>query len=48
MAANRPAAMLPNFRNVHKQEMDFLRGYMVHFSAAGRVGDIGYGKDEHG
>jgi choline dehydrogenase-like flavoprotein len=27
-------AMLPNFRNVHKQQMDFLRGYMVHFSAA--------------
>ncbi len=26
-------AMLPNFRNVHKQEMDFMRGYMVHFSA---------------
>lgn len=26
-------AMMPNFRNVHKQEMDFLRGYMVHFSA---------------
>ena len=27
-------AMLPNFRNVYKQEMDFLRGYMVHFSAS--------------
>ncbi len=27
-------AMLPNFRNVRKQETDFLRGYMVHFSAA--------------
>lgn len=26
-------AMMPNFRNVHRQEMDFLRGYMVHFSA---------------
>ena len=26
-------AMMPNFRNVQKQEMDFLRGYMVHFSA---------------
>ncbi|MEP7229268.1 MAG: GMC family oxidoreductase [Ginsengibacter sp.] len=26
-------AMMPNFRNVKKQEMDFLRGYMVHFSA---------------
>ncbi len=27
------AVMMPNFRNVHKQEMDFLRGYMVHYSA---------------
>ncbi|MGN6247930.1 MAG: GMC oxidoreductase [Ginsengibacter sp.] len=27
------AVMMPNFRNVHKQEMDFLRGYMVFFSA---------------
>ena len=27
-------AMLPNFRNVRKQEMDFMRGYMVHFSAS--------------
>jgi choline dehydrogenase-like flavoprotein len=27
------AAMMPNFRNVYKQEMDFLRGYMVHYSA---------------
>jgi choline dehydrogenase-like flavoprotein len=26
-------AMMPNFRNVHKQETDFLRGYMVHYSA---------------
>jgi choline dehydrogenase-like flavoprotein len=25
--------MMPNFRNVHKQETDFLRGYMVFFSA---------------
>jgi choline dehydrogenase-like flavoprotein len=25
--------MMPNFRNVHKQEMDFLRGYMTFFSA---------------
>ena len=28
------AAMMPNFRNVHKQETDFLRGYMVHYSAS--------------
>jgi choline dehydrogenase-like flavoprotein len=27
------AAMMPNFRNVYKQEMDFQRGYMVHYSA---------------
>jgi choline dehydrogenase-like flavoprotein len=27
------AVMMPNFRNVHQQEMDFLRGYMVFFSA---------------
>jgi choline dehydrogenase-like flavoprotein len=31
--------MMPNFRNVHKQETDFLRGYMVFFGA-GR--DYGY------
>jgi choline dehydrogenase-like flavoprotein len=27
------AVMMPSFRNVHKQEMDFLRGYMVFYSA---------------
>ena len=27
------AVMMPNFRNVRKQEMDFLRGYMVFYSA---------------
>ncbi len=26
--------MMPNFRNVHKQETDFLRGYMVFFGAS--------------
>ncbi len=26
--------MMPSFKNVYKQETDFLRGYMVHFSAA--------------
>ncbi len=26
--------MMPNFRNVRKQETDFLRGYMVHFSCS--------------
>ncbi|KAA9040476.1 GMC family oxidoreductase [Ginsengibacter hankyongi] len=33
--------MMPNFRNVHKQETDFLRGYMVFFGA-GR----GYGYED--
>ncbi|WP_423148079.1 GMC oxidoreductase [Rubrolithibacter danxiaensis] len=28
------AVMLPNFRNVHKQETDFLRGYMTFYSAS--------------
>eukprot|EP01037_Dinobryon_pediforme_P000823 gene823-827_t len=27
------AVMMPNFRNVYKQEMDFQRGYMVFYSA---------------
>jgi choline dehydrogenase-like flavoprotein len=27
------SVMMPNFRNVHKQETDFLRGYMVHYGA---------------
>jgi choline dehydrogenase-like flavoprotein len=31
------AAMIPNFRNVHQQEMDFLGGYMMHY-AAGPIG----------
>ncbi len=31
----RPTApMMPNFRNVYKQETDFLRGYTVHFTAS--------------
>ncbi len=38
-------AMMPNFRNVHKQEMDFLRGYTVHFGAA-RSGLSGSGEGE--
>ena len=39
------AAMLPNFRNVYKQEMDFLRGYMVHYSASRPNWQQGYGKE---
>ncbi|CAN5291646.1 GMC family oxidoreductase [soil metagenome] len=31
-------AMMPNFRNVKKQETDFLRGYTVHFSASRQRG----------
>jgi choline dehydrogenase-like flavoprotein len=31
-------AMMPNFRNVKKQETDFLRGYTVHFSASRQKG----------
>ncbi|HEY4322839.1 MAG TPA: GMC family oxidoreductase [Mucilaginibacter sp.] len=27
------AVMMPNFRNVHRQETDFLRGYMTFYSA---------------
>ncbi|MGY6743858.1 MAG: GMC oxidoreductase [Cecembia sp.] len=43
------AVMMPNFRNVHKQETDFLRGYMS-FYTAGRGGwgsfkDLPFGPD---
>ena len=27
------SVMMPNFRNVYRQETDFLRGYMVHYGA---------------
>ncbi|HEX5151752.1 MAG TPA: GMC family oxidoreductase [Parafilimonas sp.] len=34
--------MMPNFRNVHRQEMDFLRGYMCFYGASrDRIGDNG-------
>ena len=39
------AAMMPNFRNVYKQETDFLRGYMVHYSAGRSGWDRGLGMD---
>ncbi len=43
------AVMLPNFRNVKKQEMDFLRGYMTFYSAGrggwGRKRDLPFGAD---
>lgn len=41
----RPCAiMMPNFRNVRKQEMDFLRGYMTFYS----VGRLGWGHGNDG
>jgi choline dehydrogenase-like flavoprotein len=36
------AVMMPNFRNVHKQEMDFVRGYMVFFTASRHPGATDY------
>ncbi|NID12684.1 GMC oxidoreductase [Fibrivirga algicola] len=41
-------AFMPNFRNVHRQETDFLRGYMVAFSAArgrGVTGEATFGAE---
>jgi len=35
--------MMPNFRNVYKQETDFLRGYMVFYSAARGRGNYNAG-----
>ena len=40
--------MMPNFRNVHKQEMDFLRGYMMFFSANRMQGNLPPGGDPIG
>src|SRR5690606_2169483 len=34
----------PNFRNVKKQETDFLRGYMIFYSATRWVGDPVHGQ----
>ncbi len=39
--------MMPNFRNVYKQEMDFQRGYMVHFTC-GRDRARGKGGEQIG
>lgn len=39
------AAMMPNFRNVYKQEMDFQRGYMVHYSADRTGWNRGFGQE---
>jgi choline dehydrogenase-like flavoprotein len=35
------AVMMPNFRNVHKQETDFKRGYMVFYTATRGAGGDG-------
>ena len=40
--------MMPNFRNVQKQEMDFLRGYTVHFNASRSNSGTGTAGDEIG
>ncbi|MEO6288580.1 MAG: GMC family oxidoreductase [Ginsengibacter sp.] len=42
------AVMMPNFRNVHKQEMDFLRGYMVFFTANRNSGSTDFTGDAIG
>ena len=42
------AVMMPNFRNVHKQETDFLRGYMVFYSATRAGWSRGHAGEEIG
>lgn len=37
------SAMMPSFRNVYKQETDFLRGYQVHYNATRE----GWGRGAH-
>ncbi|MCS4433552.1 GMC oxidoreductase [Aquiflexum gelatinilyticum] len=43
------AVMMPNFRNVKAQEMDFLRGYMTFYTAGrggwGGAGDVPFGEE---
>lgn len=43
------AVMMPNFRNVKSQEMDFLRGYMTFYTAGrggwGGAGDASFGEE---
>lgn len=39
------AALMPNFRNVYKQETDFLRGYQVHYTASRESWQRGNGMD---
>ncbi|MBS1947580.1 MAG: GMC family oxidoreductase [Bacteroidetes bacterium] len=40
--------MMPNFRNVYKQEMDFLRGYMTFYGAGRALGNESDAKDPIG
>jgi choline dehydrogenase-like flavoprotein len=42
------AVMMPNFRNVHKQETDFKRGYMVFYTASRYAGGSGTTNPEIG
>jgi choline dehydrogenase-like flavoprotein len=42
------AVMMPNFRNVQKQETDFLRGYMVFFTASRGIGAPDFSGDTIG
>ncbi len=37
-------AMIPNFRNVYKQETDFQRGYMLHYSTSRSGWQNGFGR----
>lgn len=43
------AVMMPNFRNVHQQETDFLRGYMSFYTAGrqgwGSQGNVPFGEE---
>ena len=40
--------MMPNFRNVYKQDTDFLRGYMSFYGAGRGIGDENYKGEEIG
>ncbi len=42
------AVMLPNFRNVYKNDMPFKGGYQIHFTASRKNWSRGIGSDEFG
>jgi choline dehydrogenase-like flavoprotein len=42
------AVMMPNFRNVKKQEMDFMRGYMTFFTASRGIASLPEGSAQIG